>query len=261
MTRIATPYVLPFEAYHSSGPLFAIGRDVRVDVELAAPASQAATDALHGVLIAFTQLASTGALAGERIPPWDSKVADHSTPTPVTPTHLSWILNGCVLDEAALLILVQLFLDPNVEHPIRRVSVAAYGSTSMQLLAHDADVESPYPRAYGQIPFTWTIDDDAMDSPSVTVRFRARPKKAQREDICERLLTWAAATAMGAYPVAPELPRDCGVAIDPDIPFVDTEIDWALMQFRAEPDALLGLVNALAVISHAVAPIEEVRIE
>ena len=259
MANVATPYDLPFEVHHPTGPLFASGTDVRFEIELAGSASPAAVEALQGFVVAVFNLASTGALAGPTLPPWTSKFSDHTAATATGPATVAWVFKECMADETALLVPLHLLLDLQTRHPVRRVVVSSPHPGSTQRLIRNPALGSPYPGVYARLPFAWHVSDDVMDTPTALVRFQNAPSETAREEITNSLLTWAAAAAMGCYPVAPQPPADCGIAVDPDLEFVQDELTWSFTNYYAHPDSLFGLVNALGALSPLV-PIVEVTV-
>ena len=260
MTSLLTPYDLPFLAEHSPEPLLASGADVRLDVVLRDPVDAGLSEKLTGLVILFTELASTGALAGVEIPPWGSAIRDgFSGPTAIAPNHLSWVLQTCVVDETALLILAHALLDVHERHPILRF--VASNSAQVTRIDRDASLRSPYPDVFKNVPFPWSVSREIMDEATLSVRFASEPDADQQKTIGNKLLTWAAATAMGAYAVAPLLPADCGMAVDPDIAFSGQELEWSFAKFLGHPDAFKGLVNALTSLARKTIAIEEVAIE
>lgn len=263
MAKLATPYVLPFGVFHADAPLFSSGGDVRLEVELAQVASAEAIDGIEATVIAFVQLATTGALAGPVLPPWNSTIADHTFALATAENKVVWVFNGCMLDELALIVLVHMLLDPHEAYAIRTVVLSTpTRPLETHRLAHDPDLEPYYPAAFVKVPFSWQVSEDAMDDIEVRARFRMAPDAEKREAVTDTLLTWAAAVAMGAYPVEPELPRDCGMVISPeDVDITGDELVMAITSFRAHPDALLGLVNVFASLSNAVVEVAQLDIE
>ncbi len=257
---VITPYSLPYEVYHPADDVFAQGGDVRLAIDMAQPADAAVGELIAQAITAFTQLASTGALSGRAIPPWGSNVADESRASTVSPLQVAWDLRGCRIDDTAILIPVHFLLDVHAAHAIRRVTVTRPGAR-LERLRTDPKTVSPYPAVYAGVPFPVVFGENIMDSPTVSIRFQSAPTEEQEENIGASLLTWAAATAMGAYALPPFPPAESGAAVDPDLVIVGDQLDWELLKYRAHPDSLRGLVNVLIAIGHDVLPVEHVTIE
>ena len=256
---IATPYVLPFRVAVQPPPLLSGGgvAILRV-VPVAQPDAAAAAD-YGSVVTAFALLASTGALAGTAGPPAAAADFDWSRTGPGV-GGLEWKLTNCTFDERAAVVLAQMFLLSHPAHPIRTVTLAAPGKAT-DPLPHDPRLADPYPPVWQPTPFPVVIDPNLYDTACLRIRFSRPPTPDEQAQIDGQIMTWAVATAMGAYGVAPVPPNECSAQFDTAVTFLDDELEFDVARLRAHRASLHGLVNACVALHQSVLRITELRIE
>jgi hypothetical protein len=262
MHPLATRYALPY-AVQLIGAPFGDTSDVVLRVfpqpEVALADLAAEVDPL---VTAFFMLASTGALAGSDLDPASSEIRDHSGPV-AGHDHLQWVLQEPKVSRQALVNLVDFLQLAHEQTPIARVQLAVFtaGATTQRLLAHDPRIDPCYPGLSSRLGYPLHIDPDAGDSPTLELHFEREPTPAESERVEGLLLTWAAATAMGLYPVAPLSPSACGIEPDHEVEIAVDEVAWGIHHFRAHTEALYGLGNVLSRIHSLHCRIREAYIE
>src|SRR6266699_6883562 len=154
---LTTSYSLPFEVLCEPGALMAGNQDVRVQIGLMQDADAATADAFGAVITPFVLLASSGALSGESIPPWESTIQDDEKIT-ANRREVEWLLRGCNLDEKALPVLAQMLWMAHSSHKIQKVVFSRTPSArNLQRLASDSQCD-PYPGIWGEVPFRVNIE-------------------------------------------------------------------------------------------------------
>ena len=93
------------------------------------------------------------------------------------------------------------------------------------------------------------------------MKFVRTPTPDEGATIDGRIMTWAAATAMGAYGVAPVSPRDCSALFDESVILIDDELELPITKMRAHRSCLHGLVNVCIALHQTVLPILDLSIE
>jgi hypothetical protein len=101
---------------------------------------------------------------------------------------------------------------------------------------------------------------EPMDEVSVRIRLAQIPDPAQRDEITETLLSWAAVASGGAYAVAPVPPLSCNLLPDMTVEWVDEEASWALAKVRVHAGAFRGLVNVVAALDQRGIAVAELEI-
>jgi hypothetical protein len=258
---IVTPYVLPFPAKVSPPPLFSGGASVTLAVTAASSLTEDALMQLDGFVSAFSMLADSGALGGDRIPPWASHLDDTSEPIS-TGFVATWKLSGCHLDERSAVILVHLLLGAHEEVPLRSILLGSSTSSLAPLpLASDPDLENPYPPRWPTVPFELDEEEFLSDSRQVWIRFRKTPTAAEAEAIDDALTSWAIGAASGAYAIAEFSPLRASLIFPETVEWVDDELAWPLSKTRLHSASMDGLINACVAIDHGIVPIAEMRID
>ena len=257
--RIATPYDLPYRVAVQAPPLLSGGGAALLRVVPEGLPDADATADYDSVVTAFALLASTGALAGTAGPP--SVAADFNWSGPrAGGGELGWEFANCTLDERAAVVLAQMFLLSHPARPIRSVTLAALGQ-SVAPLPHAPRLLDPYPSVWRPVPFPLTMDPDLFDSAALRVQFLRAPTPDEQAEIDGQILTWAVATAMGAYGIAPVRPGDCSAQFEPAVTFIGDQMEFDLVRLRAHRASLHGFVNACIGLHQSVLPIIELRIE
>ena len=260
---IATAYALPFEVTLSPPPLFSSGQSVEVRARLQRGAEPQVITALDALLTPFSFLGPCGALAGDSIEPWNSDIADTNLVS-TTDDELVWRLDGCRVDERAAVILAQLVLLTQEQHPLEKLSFTRVGDSRPRArLAHakSKGAQSSYPGRWPKLPFDLELPEEIMDTLAVTITLAAPLDENQAPNVENDLLTWAALASMGAYGVAPVPPAKCSISPEQSLSVDGPELSWSIEDFRAHPAALDGLINVLVAIDHDVARIDSVSIE
>lgn len=259
--NVITPYDLPFQALLQPPPLFSDGGQVVLQVELLNAATEYDVDRVSEQVVAFCVLARTGALGGEMIPPWLSSIGYDSEPI-IKDNTVRWILEECLLDERAAVVLVHLIMSLSNELPIVILKLFKLeNDRKLELIGFESALDSPYPSMWSPLPFIVRVEDEVGSTVSVRVEFNTPLTLDEKEEIQDDLLTWAGTTICGAYAVEPEPPSKCGLQPELTVEVFDNELNWAIDKFRAHPDALNGLINIFVAIDKNVSQISTVFIE
>ena len=258
-TAIATPYDLPYQVRVQSPPLLSGGGLAILRIIPANAPVAAATADYGSVVTAFALLASTGALASPVDLPaasnrfnWSGPLSDGSA--------LEWRFAGCVFDERAAVVLAQMLLLSHASHPIRMVTLAAPGRTTTPL-SFDPRLSDPYPPIWQPIPFPVAIDPDIFDTATLRIQFVRTPTNPEESEIDGQIVTWAVATAMGGYGVAPVPPNECSVQFQPAVTFLGNELEFDVLRLRAHRASFNGLVNACIALHQSLLPIAQLNLE
>lgn len=257
----STPYSLPFTVLCQPARPSAT-RDLTVRVIMVRPVTDDAVDALSTTVLPFMLLLSSGALAGEFIPPWTSTIEDWSDPTIILPSTIEWSLQSVTCDLQAWVVLAQMLLVDHAEHPIRRIEVTdtQHPAELIEVVQRAARV-NPYPRSWSGIDFRVNLQHELYKEFTVCVSFARLLSEDEQERVRAELFAWAPGLMNGAYGVAPVPPERCTGIPDPDVLFVDNELEWIIRSFKAHTGAIEGLINVVASISHQVVQVTEFRLE
>jgi hypothetical protein len=257
---LTSPYALPFRVMYphdlGSGP-----RDLTLRVHLAETVSTDAVETLDSTVIPFLLMVSSGALAGESIPPWTSTVDSWEDPVTHSST-VEWSLRGVTCDPQAWVMLAQMLLVDHRDHPIVRIEIAESSRRSeMTYVVTGMSRFNPYPNRWAEIRFPIEFYEDVPNNFTVYAGFTRPLSDDDTERIDEELSAWAPGLMLGAYGVAPVPPDKCTGFPDEDIVFLDNALEWQISRFRAHTGAIEGLINVLASISQKVVQVTEVRVE
>ncbi len=256
-TSIATAYQLPYRVRYLQPNPLSLGQPVTLKIQAKQESLEAVED-YASIVMMFQMLASTGALAGNFIPPVE---AMEFTCTQLTDTSAEWLLAGSRLDDRALVVLAQLLQRCHEEHPISEITFTSLSAGNMTRLRFDADIENPYPGINSAIPFSWVIDPDFYADATLHIAFERNLTEEEGEAIDAWIMIWTIATMMGAYGIAPIPPESCGASFPEEVIIFDDSLEMPFTQFRAHPASLDGLVNACVAIHELFVPIREMRIE
>ncbi len=257
---LTTSYSLPFEVLCEPGALMAGNQDVRLQIGLMQDVDAATADAFDAIATPFVLLASSGALSGESIPPWESTIQDDEDIT-ANRREVDWLLRGCNLDEKAIPVLAQMLLMAHSSHKIQKIVFSrTLNAQKFQRLASDSRCD-PYPGIWGKIPFRINIEAEVPSDFNLRLVFSKSLSDEEFESASVELDGWATGVMTGAYGVAPVPPERCAAFPDEEATSTDNVLEWEISRFRAHPSALNGLVNVSAAISHKVARIVELAIE
>jgi hypothetical protein len=256
----STPYSLPF-VVRCQPDLAAATRDLTVRVIMARPVTDETAKALNATVLPFLLLLSSGAMAGESIPPWTSTIEDWSDPI-VQPAAIEWSLKSVSCDLQAWVMLAQMLLVDHAEHPIQQIEVTDTRHPARLIeVVQRASRVNPYPRSWSGIDFRVDLQRELYKEFTVCVSFVRLLSEDEKERVRAELFAWAPGLINGAYGVAPVPPDRCIGFPDPEILFVDHELEWIIRNFKAHTSALEGLVNVVASVSHQVVQVAEFRIE
>jgi hypothetical protein len=205
-------------------------------------------------------MVTSGALAGESIPPWTSTVESWEDPV-IHGSTIEWSLTGVTCDPQAWVILAQMLLVDHREHPIVRIDIAESSRPSEMTVVTGMSRFNPYPNRWAEIRFPIDFYDDLPKNFTVYAGFARPLSEDDKERISEELSAWAPGLMLGAYGVAPVPPDKCTAFPDEDVVFVDNAFEWAITRFKAHSAAIEGLINVLASISQKIVQVTEVRVE
>lgn len=257
----ATPYALPYrvmlQRQLASGPC-----DMTIRIALASDEpAVAAAEALDATVLAFLLMATSGAFAGNSIPPWMSTVDGWSDPV-VGASSVEWQLTGAIWDLQAPVVLAQMLLNDHEAHTIRQIEffAAQPPHEMIEVLVGERGVD-PYPRRWHGIEFRVQPYADVPKTFTIAVTFERILSAAERERVDEELSAWSPGLMLGAYGVAPIPPARCVAYPDEEPVFVDNELEWAFGNFKAHSSAIEGLINVFAAISQKIVRVVEFRVE
>ncbi len=256
----STPYSLPFIVLLQP-ELAAATRDLTVRVVMVRPVTDEAVKALNTTVLPFLLLLSSGAMAGESIPPWQSTIEDWSDPM-VLPEAIEWSLKSVSCDLQAWVVLAQMLMVDHAEHPIQRIEVTdtRHPARLVEVVQRASQI-NPYPRSWSGIDFRVELTHEIYKEFTVCVSFVRLLSEDEQERVRAELFAWAPGLINGAYGVAPVSPVRCIGFPDPEIVFADHELEWIIRNFKAHTSAVDGLVNVVGSLSHQVVQVTEFRIE
>lgn len=252
---------LPFEVRVSRAPLLSDGSDVVVIAELKRKPSRGVVQTLDASVEMFIALAELGALCGSEIAPWESGLKA-GTRTEVKGNSVAWKFGACLLDEHALLVLINAFLLEVSQVPLIALTVrnAESGDNLVTLPVGDPP-EPLYPPRFPELPFALHVDPTSEgETYQFSVSFQSEPGSEQSQAIEGWLLTWMGVTMNGVFANPPAFPKVPSLVADLEIDLNGSELEWTVHKFRAHPGAVDALVNLLAALHHEIAPIVSVSI-
>lgn len=252
----------PFEVRVSRVPLLSDGSDVVVIADLKRKPSRGVVQTLDANVEMFVALAELGALCGSEIAPWESGVKA-GTRTEVTGNSVAWNFGSCLLDERALLVLLNAFLLEVGQVPLIALTVRKAESDENLVTLSAGDPPEPiYPQQYTELPFALHVDETSEgETYQFMVLFESEPDSEQSKAIEGWLLTWTGVTMNGLFACPPDLPKAPSLVADLEMNLNGRELEWSVHKFRAHPGAIHALVNVLAALHHEIAPIESVSID
>jgi len=214
---------------------------------------------LDSLVKAFYMLASTGALGGDSVSPWESKVAD-----PGRPEHLEnsiwWQFDSTSVSQPAIAILAQLIHIASPTVPIERARFSCAGEQEQSLLALDPHITDWYPRLWLDLPYEVKVGAEIGKSATLCIVFRRKVTFAERGLITTELLTWAAATSIGSYGISPIPEEECGLIPDKHPTFLEDQLELSFHNIRCHPAAFRGLLNVCVAIAWKLVPIHLVTL-
>lgn len=258
---LTTAYVLPYDVMWSDGPLMSLDDDVRVRVALRSEADDQAAGALDALMTPFVLLASSGAMAGEAIPPGQSGIADKEGPF-ASGQVVDWVLRKCLVDERSIAMLAQMMLTAHGEFPIARIALDGTKriSATQTLLSASTDSRT-YPEVYRNPGFVVSCDPELGRDIEVRVAFAQANAPSFSRAIDAELFSWAAGLLSGGYGIAPFVPDRCVASIGTTAVYLPSEMSFSMNRFEAHPAALNGLINVFTRISENIIPVAELSID
>ena len=259
--QLSTPYALPYEVFYDDGPLMSTGQDVRVEVALHAPATADVVDAMDSLMLPFVLLATSGAMAGDKINPWASTIRDKQGPY-AGDGRVEWVLQSCTVDDRSIAVLAQMLFSVHDSCPMARMTISgARLAAGVQRLANRWRMSNPYPGVYSEVGFPVVREGEPGDEVVVRAVFDAPVSREVQVNIEAELFSWAAGLLSGAYGIAPIQPDECTASVEEKTILTKSELTWGLSRFRAHPAALDGLVNVFVAISNRFARVDQLVIE
>jgi hypothetical protein len=257
---LRSPYSLPYAVVYEDGPLMSAGQDVRLRIALNATATAEGVDAMDSLVLPFFLLGTSGALAGARIAPWTSTIADKEGPFASEHT-VDWVLRSCTVDERSITMLSQMLLSIYNAAPIARITFSrTHASPGVLRLEDNYRTSDPYPAQYAEPGFPITGETELTAEVVVRVVFEVPPSPEIQKAANGALFSWVPGFVSGAYGVAPVRPDECTATVD-DTEYAGSELTWHMSRVRAHPAALAGLVNVVAAISHQTARVSHMIVE
>jgi hypothetical protein len=253
-------YSLPYTVVYDDGPLMSVGQDIRIRAELNTVATAASVDAMDSLVLPFFLLATSGALAGARIAPWTSTMADKEGPF-VRERIVEWTLRSCTVDERSIAMLSQMLLSVYDSAPIARITFSgARQAPGVLRLEDNSQTADQYPGRYSEPGFPVTGGPEFTAEVVVRVIFDLPPSPEIQKATDAELFSWAPGVVSGAYGVAPVIPDQCTASID-QTEYAKSELTWHMSRVRAHPAALVGLVNVFESVSRRIARVSQMIVE
>lgn len=257
---LRSPYELPFQTMYSQD-LGASTRDIIIRIHQAQIVSVDAAEAFDSIVIPFLLMMTSGAMAGESIPPWTSTVESWEGPV-MQGSTLEWSLTSVTCDPQAWVMLAQMLQIDHKDHAIARIDILdPVRSQPMLEVATGISRINPYPNRWAGIRFPIDFYSDLPKSFTVYVEFSQHLSEEDKERIHEECGAWAPGLIIGAYGVAPVPPDKCTGYPDEEIVFVDNALEWSFNRFKAHTGAIEGLINVLASISQKIVQVTQVRVD
>jgi hypothetical protein len=260
LMQLRSRYALPYAVIYDDGPLMSVGQDIRIRAALNAVPTAETVDAMDSLVLPFFLLGTSGALAGTKIAPWTSTMADKEGPF-VNEGIVEWILRSCTVDERSITVLSQMLLSAYDSAPIARITFSgARPFPDVLRLEDNSLTPDPCPARYGEPGFPVIGEAELTAEVVVRVIFEVPPSPEIQKAADAELFSWAAGVVSGAYGVAPVRPDRCTASID-ETEYAGSELTWHMSRVRAHPAALDGLVNVFASISRRTARVSQIIIE
>jgi len=245
---------LPFDVRYGEMPLRNRGRPVRLRFDCLDPGAEAEAN-LGESLTVFCELAATGGLCGAGIEPGASSTRWVDCP-PETRATLIAELQGCDLDDAALIVLCDLLLRDHARNHL--VQLQMDNGRPPQRLLYLPDEANPYPGLASKLPFRFHDEEPEGGGLLIRVEFR---RNVVDEDLLliQRVVdTLCKAVLSGAFCLPPTAPDQNYLESESLVWFEDT-VEWPIGKLRADPACLSCFVNALAAQARAL-PIKTVTL-
>jgi hypothetical protein len=259
--QLSTPYALPYDVFYDDGPLMSTGQDIRVEVALDAPATAGVVDAIDSLILPFVLLATSGAMAGDKISPWASTIRDKQGPY-AGDGKVEWVLQSCTVDDRSIAVLAQMLLSVHDSCAMARMTLSGgRRAAGVQRLADRWPMSNPYPGVYSDAGFPVVHLGDLGNEVLVRAVFDAPVSREVQVKMDAELFSWAAGLLTGAYGIAPIQPDECTASVEEKTILTKSELTWGLSRFRAHPAALDGLVNVFVSISNRLARVNQLVIE
>jgi hypothetical protein len=253
-----TGYELRFEFLHTVSPPFSRGTPANLEVLPSGGLTDATVSDLDSLVTTFYMLASTGALGGDVVPPWESNIGHPDRPERGD-TSVRWHFDSTHISQPAVAILAQLLDIASTK--IERATFASQRGQDLIPLRSSPQTRDWYPRAWADFPFEFSISDEINKAATLAIIFRRQLSIADRQPIEIELLTWATATRIGAYGIAPVPPERCGLVSDQHVAFFDEALELSFRNITCHPAAFRGLANVCAAIARKLVPIRLVSLE
>ena len=254
---IATGYHLPFTFTHSDVTTMS-GRPISIRIRTAVPDD---AELVLGAVRLFTQIAITGALGGERLPPWDTAFSLVAQPSNDDRDFL-FLATRCRVASEAWVVLCHLLLKVHQGVPIQTVEILVAGDTLPVTMIESDRSGSTYPGAYADLPFV--LDDREPEGGGYSFFISLiSPLTLENETILNKWLkAWEQAVLHGGYALAPIDPAsDYVEPYGNGVDAYDTTIEWAFFKLRADPVAAINaLVNLFACFHGRCQPIRFIEI-
>jgi hypothetical protein len=239
---VSSAYQLPFLFQHSER-VFSLGRPVNIKVRT--------TDPLHmgylkSVIHTFLALAKSGALCGDRIPPWNAEFLVNDVS--IYGDEIGLLVERCTLADEALIVLAHLLLSSHKIAPITIVEVVSSKDGDLQLLKSESDKESTYPKAFSGLPFILEDLKPQGGGYSLFFELESPLELFNRKQLEAVLGVWIRTILMGGYSLAPIDPSESYVEPDSnEVTVYGTKVEWAVYKLHADPEAAINaLLNILA---------------
>jgi hypothetical protein len=255
-----TAYELPFPFLYTSFPELSRGGAATLEVLFKGGITDSDTSNVDSLVTAFYMLASTGALSGDAVPPWESNVAHPSRPEQ-TDMSLRWHFHSTNVSQPAATILAQLINIGAATSLIERVIFTVRNGHGLAALRSDPRLRDWYPRTWIDLPYEFTIAEETGKTAMLSVAFRRQIAISERRPIEIELLTWATATRIGSYGIAPVPAERCGLVPDESATFFEDELEISFHDISCHPAAFRGLLNVCAAIDRKLVPIRSVTLQ
>lgn len=241
MITLTTGYRLPFEVSVSSGRLLSVGNDIGLAFQIPG-STEAELELVAAIVEAFAQIAVSGALCGESINPGESGLTAQSESS-----GLRFTFAGCRIDEAALIVLVNLILAKSSDIGFQTIEITRSQLPAGNMLEYADSDQLSFPAVYGSLPFV--LENQLPESGGFTFTARTVGPVNEQNVIClnKYLNAWLVTVNGGGYALPPISPMNCyAESADDEVTWFEDLIEWTVFKLRADDAAITAVINIFA---------------
>lgn len=244
--RFSTAYAIPFRVTYAGADAWASGTALQIAVRYTGVPNET-FQAVAPVRL-LTQLAATGALAGNSIRPSTSSLRLSEHDILAARRHIALMLRDCVVDPCSIVVLTHLFLAADSAVLPEEISIfPPTGETALHSLSDQTSEFSTYPERYAALPFRLIDEQPESGGYTFTADLASNVTPEAALSLGRDLSVWTAAVKAGAYGLAPIPPQQSYAEPAQEAPACfDTTIEWSVSKVRADPACIDALVNIFA---------------